>query len=108
MAGRPTGAVAGGRRCSSGPSQRAIAAPRKIWGCEGVVRICASQPLIRPLASAKAAPSGRGPRKAWLIIASPKKVQSLSATQPNEVRSDDEAVTIALVADRRRGTNTPE
>ena len=77
-------------------------------GCEGRTCSCVSQPATSILASAKAAASGWALRSAWLIIASPKKVQSFSATQPNEVRSNDAAVTIAVVSDCSRGTNTPE
>ena len=95
-------------RCSSGPSQRGALAPTSICGQEGLVRTCASHSATRPCASAKAAASGCGLRSARLTMASPKKVQSLSAAQPNEVRSAEAAVTIAVVGERSTGTNTPE
>src|SRR4051812_8511222 len=95
-------------RRSSGPSQDWTRAPISTCGLDGISPPCHSHPATRPCASLAAADKDWGFRSAWLIIASPKKVQSFSDTQPNEVRSEDAAVTIAVVSFDSIGTNTPE
>jgi len=80
------------RPARSTPSRRML-----ICGSDGVSLPFASRRRSGASPRRPAAASGCGLRSAWLISASPKKVQSLSAWQPNEVRlrrgrGDDDAV----------------
>ena len=109
VAGAPTGAVATfGMRASRGTSHASTPSPTVACGFDEGSRFDISQPLIISRASMSASSSGWGLRSAWLIRASPKKVQSFSALQPNDVRSEEAAVSKAVLSFDSTGTKIPE